>query len=242
MKQRKSQFTNALAALRSKILRGDFPAGERLREVEISNRLGVSRTPLRQSMDRLVEEGLLERMDNGGCRVASLSIEDIIDAIELRGVLEGVAARRAAENGVGRDDLDEAHRLLGILDIALSGSGEIDFSTYVDANAAFHDLIASMSGSPIIAREVERAKRLPVASPSAFLQGQETVPNFRASLIYAQEQHRAILDAIKLREGSRAEALMREHARLARQNLEYVINEKPNLAARVPGLALVASN
>jgi len=87
---------------------------------------------------------------------------------------------------------------------------------------------------------VDRANRLPVASPTAFLQGQEAIPGFVKSLQRAQHQHRAIWEAIQAREGARAEALAREHARLARSNLEYVMNDNPGLADRVPGLSLVA--
>ena len=237
---RSSQFERALASLRSRILSGEYPAGARLGETALADQLGVSRTPLRQAMDRLVEESLLERIQTGGCRVATFSFDEIVDAIELRGVLEGTAARLAAERGADPELLARAETALRELDGAFTDQLDIDFPTYVTCNAEFHDLVARMAGSAIVAREVARAARLPVASPSAFLQGQETVPDFRASLTRAQSQHWAILDAIKNREGGRAEALMREHARLARQNLEYLMREKPNLAERVPGLALVS--
>ena len=80
---------------------------------------------------------------------------------------------------------------------------------------------------------------MPAASPTAFLQEQALIPDFRDGLRRAQWQHRAIHDAIRAREGTRAEALAREHARLARANREYVMREHPGLASRVPGLALV---
>lgn len=237
---RSSQFTRALAGLRSLILGGAFEAGARLRETALADQLGISRTPLRQAMARLVEEGLLERVETGGCRVAAFSFDDIVDAIELRGVMEGTAARLAAERGADKGLLARANEVLDRLDRVVADAARIDFPRYVTLNAEFHDLIAAMPGSAIVAREVRRASRLPVASPSAFLQDQETVQNFRTSLQRAQAQHRAILEAIENREGSRAEALTREHARLARQNLEYVMKEKPYLAERVPGLALVS--
>ena len=63
---------------------------------------------------------------------------------------------------------------------------------------------------------------------------------FRRSLVCAQQQHRDIVDAIAHREGSRAEALAREHARLAWRSLQYVMTQKPEFAERVPGLALVS--
>lgn len=236
--ERSAQSARALMELRGLILQGDFAAGDRLAETALADRLGLSRTPLRQAMERLVDEGLLERIDTGGCRVARFTLEDIIDAIELRGVLEGTAARLAAERGISDADAEAMQALLDQLDAAVAPP--LDFDTYVTLNTRFHQQLAQLCGSAIVRREVERANRLPAASPTAFLQGQELIPDFRESLTRAQRQHRAIFNAIKAREGARAEALAREHARLARTNLEYVMNEDPSLAARVPGLALVA--
>ena len=238
--ERTSQFTRALIELRALILGGAFASNDRLPETALAERLNLSRTPLRQAMDRLVEEGLLDRIETGGCRVASFSMDDIIDAIELRGVLEGTAARLAAERGADPEGVARCRLVLDGLDRAVSGRTGLNFRAYVSLNEEFHDLIANLSGSSIVAREVARASRLPVASPSAFLRGQELIPDFQASLRRAQHQHRTIFEAILAREGARAEALAREHARLARTNLEYVMREKPDLAERVPGLALVA--
>lgn len=238
---RNSRVDDALLELRSLILGGAFEASARLPEVALSERLGISRTPLRQAMDRLVAEGLLDRLDTGGCRVASFTREDITDAIELRGVIEGTAARLAAERGTDPAHLREAAQVLDGIDTALARPGGIDFDAYVRLNARFHDLLSRMPGSALIRRETERVGRMPLASPSAFLHGQELVPDFRASLALAQGQHRAILEAIGAREGSRAEALAREHARLARRNLDYVTRDRPNLAARIPGLSLVSA-
>lgn len=239
--ERLSQFSKALLRLRLMVLNGEFQSKSRLPEVALAERLGISRTPLRQAMDRLVEEGLLERQETGGCRLASFTMEDIVDAIEVRGVMEGTAARLAAERGISPQQSHEACDVLTGLDEAVHGADELDFEAYVRLNARFHELIAEMSGSRVLVRQVERVSRLPLASPSAFLQGQKTIPDFRDSLSLAQSQHRAIFDAIQRRESARAESLAREHARLARQNLDYVVNTNPSLAGNVPGMALVAT-
>ena len=239
---RKSQFDKALLGLRSLVLNGAFEANARLSEVSLADRLAISRTPLRQAMDRLVEEGLLERIETGGCRVSSFTMADILDAIEVRGVIEGTAARLAAERGADPDGLAECDATVAALDAAVYRPSGIDFDAYVEQNARLHRLFAGLAGSAVIAREVDRASRLPLASPSAFLQGQEFVPDFQVSLRRAQEQHKAILGAIRAREGARAEALAREHARLARQNLEHVMKSDARLARQVPGLALVSAD
>lgn len=239
--ERLSQFDKALHNLRSLILAGEFPVNIRLSETALAERLNISRTPLRQAMAKLVEEHLLERIETGGCRVASFSVGDIFDAVELRGMLEGTAARLAAERGPDPSLLAEAEDILDALDRAVPAQGEIDFGAYVELNARFHQVIAGLAKSRVMERELERMTQLPLASPSAFLRGQELVPNFQESLRRAQRQHRAILSAIKSREGSRAEALAREHARLARENLEFLMGADPEVSKRVPGLALVSN-
>lgn len=229
-------------ALRSLIMSGALAAGSRVGEVALSERLGVSRTPLRQALDRLTAEGLLERLPNGGCRVARFDFRDIDDAIELRGVLEGTAARMAAERGADPALMAEAGAVLDGIDRAVADPSSIDFDAYRRLNAVFHGLVARLAGSAVIERELERVSRLPLAGPSAFLAGQEVIPDFLASLIRAQGQHRAILEAIAAREGTRAEALAREHARLARRNFAFFRNADPRLATRVPGLSLVTAS
>ncbi len=242
VKGRSSQFEKALLELRSLILGGAFESNVRLPETTLAERLDISRTPLRQAMERLIEEGLLERIATGGCKVASFSVRDIIDAIEIRGVIEGTAARLAAERGADPRLMAQAEIELEAIDLALARSGGLDFSAYVRHNEAFHKILSRLAKSPIIEREVERVTRLPLASPSAFLQGQEIIPDFQESLTRAQRQHRELFSAIRDREGARAEALAREHARLARENLEYLMRGDPSLADKVPGLALVTAN
>jgi len=235
-----SQTEKALMGLRSLIFGGEFPAGSRITELAASETLGLSRTPVREAMSRLIDEGVLERNATGGYRVVRYSMQDVIDGIEIRGVIEGTAARLAAERGGSSELMEDCRVALEALDHAVRPD-RLRFDVYVRENAQFHALIARLADSPVVTREVERAARLPLASPSAFLQGQELIPDFRASLHLAQAQHRAIFEAIECREGARAEALAREHARLARRNFEFVIQRKPALIDRVPGLALVAT-
>jgi GntR family transcriptional regulator of vanillate catabolism len=239
MSDRQTQLEKALLGLRSLVMSGEFESNMRLQEVALAERLGISRTPIRQAMDRLVAEGLLERIETGGCRVARFTLDDINDAIELRGVVEGTAVRLAAERGADPAKLATAEAVLDRIDTALNASASIDFDSYVRENAAFHRCLAGLSGSSIVQREVERVSQLPLASPSSFLSEQELIPDFVNSLIRAQNQHRGIIAAVRAREGSRAEALAREHARLARHNLDYLANAGPGVATRVPGLSLL---
>lgn len=235
------QSLKALLGVRDLVLGGQVRPGERLSEIAISEKLGISRTPLRAALARLEQEGLLELIPSGGYATRSFTRDEVIDAIELRGVLEGTAARLAAERGVQPAKLRAIKDLVRALDQTMADRPEdLDFDRYVELNAAFHEALASLAGSETIRREIERVTQLPFASPSAFLDKQSDVPEFRRSLMVGQAQHRAIVAAIELREGGRAEALAREHGRLARQNLEYVIEQDRSLLRRVPALALVS--
>ncbi len=238
----KTHATRTVIELRKKILAGDLPGGTRLFEVPLAEELEISRTPLRDAMSRLAEEGLLERAKSGGFVVRQFTFSDVIDAIELRGVMEGTAARLAAERGVKPEAMARIQGVVKDLDECFGNSpGEVDFEAYSELNAKFHSELAGLAGSKIMTHEVERAARLPFASPSAFTPDREDIEAFRRSLNVAQAQHRAIVEAIAAREGTRAEALAREHARIARRNMEYVLLEDRSLMDRVPGHALVVA-
>lgn len=236
----KTHAMRALLELRKKILSGEYPAGMRLLEVPTAEALEISRTPVREAMSRLVEEGLLDRASSGGFVVRRFSFADVTDAIELRGVLEGCAARLAAERGVAPALMEEIGGIVTLLDGCFGDRlSDVDFDRYSELNSAFHTLLAGLSGSEIIRRELDRATHLPFASPSAFLFNTDLFAAFHKSLHVAQEHHRALIEAIAAREGARAEALAREHARIARNNLEYVLTKDRDLIRRVPGLALI---
>jgi len=225
--------------LRQRIIEGKIVGGTRLYEVALAEDLAISRTPVREAMSRLAEEGLLERARGGGFVVRSFTYRDVIDAIELRGVLEGTAARLAAEQGVEPQKIKQIKAIVDEIDTCF---GAIDmpanFDRYSELNAEFHDALARLCNSAIILRELERVISLPFASPSAFVLGRRQTAAAHRGLVAAQMQHRALVDAIEKREGTRAEALAREHARIARHNLETSQIEE-NAPFSLPGMSLV---
>ena len=111
-----SQTLRVLLEMRELILRGTFRPGERLREVPLSKRLNVSRTPLRLVLDRLAQEGLLKARPTGGFVASEFTVEDIRDSIEIRGVLEGAAARLAAERPKRQEDVTALRQCVALLD------------------------------------------------------------------------------------------------------------------------------
>jgi GntR family transcriptional regulator, vanillate catabolism transcriptional regulator len=227
----------AQTEIRKRILSGELAGGERLFEVPLAEMLSISRTPVREAMSRLAEEGLLERAKSTGFVVRTFGVEDVIDGIELRGVLEGTAARLAAERGPNPDLLEQMREVLNKIDTCFRDDST-DFEIYSKANAEFHDLLRRLSGSKILEWELDRVIHLPFASPSAFLPDKVNLETRHLSLVLGQAQHREILAAIEAREGTRAEALAREHARTARRDLEEAMKNKDD-SSQMPNLALV---
>ncbi|MEW5421569.1 GntR family transcriptional regulator [Amorphus sp. 3PC139-8] len=230
----------AQVELRRRILSGEFPGGTRLLEVAMAEELEISRTPVREAMSRLAEEGLLERARGGGFLVRRFAYSDVVDTIELRGVLEGTVARFAAERGVPAPRMAEMRKILAQLDTCFGRDlDDVDFERYSAFNSAYHEALWRLPGSHTMMRELAKVTRLPFASPSAFLPSRRQPGLFRQSLREAQSQHRAIVEAIEAREGARAEALAREHARSARNNLALLFDEGGDLALGNPALALM---
>lgn len=229
----------ALLRLREMILAGELPGGARIAELAIVEKLGFSRTPIRAALMRLEQEGLLDALPHGGYAVKTFSERDVSEAIELRGTIEGLSARLSAERGAPPMVLSEARECLREIDTVLSQPALNDdaFSRYVTLNARFHVLLSEMAGSAVISNELERVSSLPFASPSGFVVVQATSPQARDMLIVAQDQHWQVLDAIEQRAGSRAEAIMLEHSRIAQRNLREVV--KSQRLDRVPGVRLI---
>lgn len=215
-----SQTLRAQLEIRELVVSGVLRSGERVPELHMVERLGMSRTPVRMALVRLQEEGLLDALASGGFAVRAFTQTEVFEAIEVRGTLEGLAARLAAERCADATVLRPACVCLDGIDDALDARQQcVDIPTYIEHNERFHACIVELSGSSVLARQLDRAMALPFASPSA-LAAVQTVP-YQAyrTLMLAQDQHRCVLDAIERREGARAEALMREHARISSRNL-----------------------
>jgi GntR family transcriptional regulator, vanillate catabolism transcriptional regulator len=234
-----SQTMRALLRLRELLLSGEFEPGARMSELPLVDRLGVSRTPLRLALAALEHEGLLRVQPGGGYVVREFTRSDIDDSIELRGVLEGTAARFAAERGVSRRELKAMIDIADQTDDVVHKADFESFERYVDLNERFHGLLYDAARSPLLVRALEHAISLPFAGPSAFVLAEAELPESRRVLVVAQSHHRALIDAIERREGARAESIAREHARLARLNLDIVLRHREVLD-RMPGASLIA--
>lgn len=237
---RAGQTVTALLKLRQMILDGQLRAGERVPELSLVERTGISRTPIRTALLQLAEEGLLEPSSSGGFVVRAFDEQDVYDAIDLRGTLEGAAARRAAERGLSRNDLAEMRDCVGAMDaIAQRRKPTVDdFIDYVRLNEAFHRILIELANSAVLTRAVDRILALPFASPSAFVLAQAELPQAQRILSSAQQDHHGILAAIANGEPDKAESLTRAHSGLAKRNLEAATQREVQIE-RVAGGSLI---
>lgn len=234
---RASQTVKAMLRLRQLILDGHLKPGERVPELALVQRTGVSRTPIRAALIQLAEEGLLEPSSSGGFVVRQFDEQEVFDAIDLRGTLEGAAARRAAERHLSHEQLAPLRDCVGAMD-AIANSRKLGiqhFSDYVRLNEEFHRLLVVMANSAVLGRAIDRVLALPFASPSAFVLAQSELPHAQKILATAQEHHRAILRAIASGDAQEAERLAREHSTLAKHNLQTANAQEAQMRRVVGG-------
>lgn len=231
-----------LVHLRDLILKGEFASGERLGEVALAERLKASRTPVRLALATLAQEGLVEPSTSGGYVMRRITATEIVDAIGVRGHLEGMAARLVAEHGVPRQLSNALHECLKAGDRALEKTklDLDDYATYTDMNTRFHQLFVEASGNSALIRAIEMNNRLPFAAASAMLPMQSTIEEDRQFLFVAHRQHHSLVQAMERGEGARAQAIATEHVNIAQTNLAYAL-ERPEASIKMaPAFRLVA--
>src|ERR1700691_1562846 len=236
-----SKPARAALTLREMLVQGRFRPGERIREVPLAAELKVSRIPLHLALERLAHEGFLEIRPTRGFVVQRFSTEDIYDAIELRGLLEGAAAKLAAQRFKHVSELSPlqatSYEILTLVRRHKKLTMET-FNLYIDLNARFHSGLLDLSHSRMLRRAIQQACSLPFASPSAFLKRQYVSSDLWELFLICADQHCEIVDAILNRDGMRAEFLTREHARVARRNLEDALRNS-ELPPDVAGAKLI---
>lgn len=189
------------------ILSGEYPKGSIITELKLSSTLGVSRTPIREALSRLRGEGLIE--DTGkGALVLGIDENDLFDIYEVRSRIEGLAAAKCAENITD----EELKKLRDTLELQEFYTSKNEPERIRNSDSEFHKLIYSYCGSRTLEallselhRKVQRYRRVSVENQS------------RAALAVAE--HRGIYEAIKDRNPTLAEELIKEHIKNAGKSI-----------------------
>lgn len=209
-----------LFALRKMIVSGELKSGMRIAEIPTAQALGVSRMPVRTALRALEQEGLVVRLGARGYTPRAVSPRHIRDAIAVRGVLEGYAARLAAERGV---DSASEQRLAALLEEgeALFVKGGLDadgLDRYRQYNLSFHDTLVTAAANNALTEALHRNNHHPLTGAGAFALDEADLEMEYIHLLAAHRQHRQVFVAILGRDGGGAEAIMRDHALAAMRN------------------------
>nr|WP_254443459.1 GntR family transcriptional regulator [Ruegeria atlantica] len=206
------QGNSAYQRLLDEIRCGTLLPGERLREIDLSERLGVSRTPVREAIRQLEADGLVVHVPRQGATVRSLDYAEVMELYEMRAVLEGTAARLAARaaSDVELDELDVLNDRL-----AEAGTGP----DAVRINRTFHATLLDSAKNRFLAKSMlSLQKALLILGPSQLLDSD------RAEAAVAE--HRRIMIALKARDGAAAETEMRAHIHAAQRMRIRALQER----------------
>jgi DNA-binding GntR family transcriptional regulator len=198
----------AFRQIQNDILNGVYEPGESLIETKLSEELGVSRTPVREALRQLELEGLVESVPNKGVTVKGVSPKDIQDIYTIRMLIEGLAARWAAEK-VTPEEIEELKEAVELEEFFTTKK---DYGRLLKLDTRFHDIIFKASKSMPLMHTlstfhhyVQRARKVSMSSPKRAME--------------VLKEHKAIMQAIIDGDADRAEKLTTEHVRNASKNL-----------------------
>lgn len=207
----KTRTQSVTDQLRELIVQGQLKPGEHVQEMPLADRLSVSRTPVRTALNTLASEGFLVYQPNRGYYVRHFDIAEIMDVYEIRATLESLAARRAAERGLTKDQETTLMRCLEEGDrILRKGHFEPDdLVPYRRMNVAIHEGIIHVAGSGRLAETIKQTHNLPLVSDRIILWQDFEI------LKRSHDDHHRVITAILSRDTWRAASLMREHVYFA---------------------------
>ncbi len=198
----------ALEALRELILSGQLAPGSRLGEVELAERLGVSRTPVREALTRLAAEGLVEIVANRGARVATWTVAELEGVFDLRASLEPQLTGFAVPNATADDVAELADLAHRMLEVGRPGPRQ-DLDALVPLNRAFHDRLIALAAHPALATALAAAIHPPIVRRNFHAYDEDSL---RRSLGH----HLEIVAAVRAGDPSWAQAVMTAHISNAR--------------------------
>ncbi|MEM7496997.1 MAG: GntR family transcriptional regulator [Pseudomonadota bacterium] len=216
VQRQKSQAKRALSVLREMVVTNQLPPGSTHLEVELAEMLGMSRTPVREAAIILESHGLVEMRPRRGMRVLPINLSDMREIYEILTALEPLAAARLAERGLTEEEDAGFEGDISRMEAALDG--EEDRMAWAAADEDFHRRLVTAAGNTRIIAftqqigdQVQRARLLTL--------------RLRPSLKGSNNDHRALLEAIRSRDEALAEALHRDHRRLAGEQLVRLMEE-----------------
>lgn len=192
------------------ILSGKYPRGELLSELRLSSEMGVSRTPVREAIRRLQQENIVQECGRG-VMVLGISQEDMLDMYDIRIRLDGLAARRAAEN-MSDEELREMKEIVELQEFYAAKEGDEYSTKLYELDSQFHELLYQGGKSRMLAEVLCSVHRKMAKYRMSSLSRQR-----RAAMSIGE--HKEIYTALASRNGDRAEEVAQRHAMNARKSM-----------------------
>ena len=194
--------------LKTEIIKGSLKPGTKLSEGKIAKQMDVSRTPIREALRELAAEGFVKISPNQGVVVRNASIKDVQEVLQIRGVLEGLAARLAAKM-INKEEIKELENYLKQMEYYTNKDDALAFS---EMDAEFHELILGICGNnrliQIRKNLSDQAHRYRIRSLS--------IPG---RLKYSLKEHREIVEALKRKDAEQADKLSQKHIENVLENI-----------------------
>jgi DNA-binding GntR family transcriptional regulator len=194
--------------LRADILDGVHPPGARLGEAELAEQTGSSRTPVREALRRREVEGLVEVLPHRGARVPGWTPEDLEEIYDLRMLLEGAAARRAATR-IEPKDTERMAELCDLMDRATAAGDGQDLDRVAELNAEFHGIVRTAAASTRLVSMLNAVVQLPLVMRTFHRYSPD-------DLARSSAHHRELVTALRAADGTWAESVMRAHVLAAK--------------------------
>jgi GntR family transcriptional regulator of vanillate catabolism len=222
--------------VRDMVMRGEFAAGFHVQEIPLAERLGVSRTPIREALNILAKEGLLEPGPKRGFKVRTFSVDEIVQAYEVRACLEGMACRLLAERGLSPELEQQLGKCLRVGDELLERGmfGAQEQQPWLEMNNEIHSLLVHATGNAMLGQCIDQTLRVPLASARHVHWYRFDKQNYERAKS-AHRDHHKIIEAIGHRQAGRAEALMREHIHFSEALVrEHFVNQRVGFDTVLP--------
>jgi DNA-binding GntR family transcriptional regulator len=201
--------------LKERIIKGDLAQGSKFLEAKIAKQLGISRTPVREAMRELAAEGFVKISPNQGAVINNISIEDVQEVLQIRAVLEGLAAKLAATK-ITKGKIKELESFNKNMEEFINKNDILDF---IKESEKFHELILDIYGN---SRLIQIRKNL-----------YDQIHRYRSISLnipgrpkYALEEHKKITEALKQGDSAKADELSKIHIEKVLKNIVSHKNEK----------------
>lgn len=212
--------TKVVQAVKAAIISGELPPGSKTTETQIATILGVSRTPVREALRQLNAQGFVTLVKNSGVIIADFTLEDTLSILQVRGVLEGLAARLAAAR-ITPEQERHLRSVNSLLDNLSDDDSEQSGEEFMLADRSFHDCIIEIAGNPHISLITDSVKGRLLRLHTLLIALSEG-----KILDMVKEQHGAIIDAIASHQAERAEQLSRLHMGLMGTHVEEMLAQR----------------